>query len=132
MRRDLASDGLMECAECKSRLPHGWFAVVGEYADGAQRRSSWCRLCRQGHSAMMAARRRAAGVPRWTDRREVGRLYRLQAGRCKRCGGVLRRDARGRALFHLDHIRAIARGGLHTSANLQILCMRCNLQKAAK
>ena len=34
--------------------------------------------------------------------------------------------------YHVDHIVAIAKGGLNVAANLQILCPRCNLSKGAK
>ena len=33
--------------------------------------------------------------------------------------------------WHLDHIVPLALGGLHDDSNLQILCVRCNLEKSA-
>ena len=53
--------------------------------------------------------------------------YRCSAPGCrKRIGKKAKRD------YHLDHIIAIAAGGLHDDANLQVLCVKCNLQKGAK
>ena len=53
-------------------------------------------------------------------------LKALQKNCCAVCRTYL--DER----FHLDHIIPLARGGKNDAANVQLLCVRCNLQKADK
>jgi len=43
--------------------------------------------------------------------------------RCVQCGGG--------SPFHIDHITPVAKGGLTTLENLQVLCAPCNLSKGA-
>lgn len=50
-----------------------------------------------------------------------------QSHKCAYCRIDLRKAKR-----HLDHIRALARGGANDRTNLQYLCAGCNLSKGAK
>lgn len=51
-----------------------------------------------------------------------------QKYKCAECGARVRdRDSR-----HVDHINPLAKGGTNDRRNLQILCVDCNLHKAAK
>jgi 5-methylcytosine-specific restriction endonuclease McrA len=50
-----------------------------------------------------------------------------QSHKCAYCRLDLRKAKR-----HLDHIRALARGGTNDRTNLQYLCAGCNLSKGAK
>lgn len=54
-------------------------------------------------------------------------LQRLQQGKCACCRTRLRP---GNA--HLDHVKPLAKGGLHEDSNLQVLCASCNLSKGKK
>jgi len=56
---------------------------------------------------------------------DVRHLFVLQKGRCAACDRKLAR-------YHVDHIRAVARGGTNDRQNLQILCSPCNHAKHAK
>ena len=89
--------------------------------------TAWCaanpekvRVKRQNYSA----RKKAGGGRLSSDL--VGRLYKLQRGKCACCGLPLGDD------FHLDHIMPLARGGSNTDDNIQLLRSRCNRQKMAK
>ncbi|MCR4297561.1 MAG: HNH endonuclease [Gallionella sp.] len=56
----------------------------------------------------------------------IGKLIKLQNGKCLCCGVALGAD------FHLDHVMPLARGGAHNDKNMQLLCPTCNLNKHAK
>jgi 5-methylcytosine-specific restriction endonuclease McrA len=56
----------------------------------------------------------------------VQKLIVLQKGKCPCCGKPLGED------FHLDHVQPLARGGLNTDANVQLLRSECNHKKHAK
>ena len=53
-------------------------------------------------------------------------LMKAQHGCCAACSTQLDDS------YHLDHIQPIARGGTSEITNLQLLCKKCNLHKAAK
>ena len=55
------------------------------------------------------------------------RLMVLQKGRCACCKRSFK-DVK----HHLDHVIALARGGMNDDSNLQLLCATCNLQKGVK
>ena len=59
-------------------------------------------------------------------RRDVERIYRQQRGMCACCKGKLGTK------FERDHIIPLALGGTNDPANIQLLCKRCNQNKAAK
>ena len=65
-------------------------------------------------------RRGAAGTHTAADIKDI---YRLQNGRCAVC----RRRLGDR--YHVDHIKAIARGGSNNRRNLQLACALCNMSK---
>lgn len=54
----------------------------------------------------------------------LGLLYRTWSGVCPICGRT--------APPTLDHIIPLAKGGLHSICNLQLMCGRCNSAKGAK
>lgn len=109
------------CGACGCIRPRGWFRKAG-----AARWSSTCRECRRAGDAAHAAKRRGAGVRR-VGRGVILRLLQRQGGVCA-CGC-------GKSLsggFHVDHILAVARGGVHEESNLQLLTPKCNLRKGAR
>jgi 5-methylcytosine-specific restriction endonuclease McrA len=54
-------------------------------------------------------------------------LMRRQRGKCVVCRVSLKDSG-----HHLDHLHALANGGMHEDANLQLLCPPCNLAKGAR
>jgi 5-methylcytosine-specific restriction endonuclease McrA len=56
----------------------------------------------------------------------VGRLLKLQNGKCPCCGELLGND------YHLDHIFPLSKGGNNVDSNIQLLKSVCNLNKHAK
>lgn len=54
------------------------------------------------------------------------KLFALQKGRCACCKKPLGKK------FHMDHITPLARGGLNSDENIQLLTPTCNHQKHAK
>jgi len=56
----------------------------------------------------------------------VGKLFKLQKGKCACCSQQLGDD------YHLDHIMPLALGGQNTDVNIQLLKSRCNMQKNSK
>lgn len=56
----------------------------------------------------------------------ITRLYKIQKGLCVCCKKKLG------LVFHLDHIVPLSLGGTNTDDNVQLLRVRCNLQKSAK
>jgi len=59
---------------------------------------------------------------------DVAEILRRQKYRCAECGASVRKTTER----HVDHIMPLSRGGSNGKENLQILCPRCNLRKAAK
>ncbi len=57
----------------------------------------------------------------------IKRLMEEQQGLCRACRCDLKESG-----HHLDHIKAISKGGLHCNANVQLLCPPCNRRKSAK
>jgi 5-methylcytosine-specific restriction endonuclease McrA len=111
---------LWECMRCRKMRPRGWFARNGR---GEGSRHAHCRECRREGKAADAARRRGAGVAKipagW-----VRRLLLEQRGLCAICGRWLGPK------FHVDHKRAVSRGGRHEYNNLQLTHKICNLRKS--
>lgn len=67
-----------------------------------------------------------------TERAKMTRALRIEilkrdGFRCKLCGATARDT-----LLHVDHMIPIARGGTSHPINLQALCERCNVAKAAR
>jgi 5-methylcytosine-specific restriction endonuclease McrA len=57
---------------------------------------------------------------------DVKNLFTLQRGRC----GACRKSIRDK--YHVDHVKALSKGGTNGVENLQLLCPTCNLKKGAK
>lgn len=56
--------------------------------------------------------------------KDIAEIFQSQRGRCAYCRiGLPRRG------YHVDHIRALSRGGSNARSNLQILCAPCNTSK---
>ncbi len=88
---------------------------------------SHCRECSKPGRAAVAATRRKRVVGKYTAA-DVRVLFVMQGGVCAnvRCRKLL-----GVVGYHVDHVKAISRGGLNVFTNLQLLCPRCNLRKGA-
>ena len=116
---------LYECTRCRRMYPRGQFVRRNDTELGL---GSWCRGCRKPLMAAGRARRRArllaAGRYEASD---VERLMVLQGGLCAHCARSLHVFG-----YHVDHVQALARGGSNTRDNIQLLCPRCNLRKAAR
>jgi 5-methylcytosine-specific restriction endonuclease McrA len=120
MRR---SEGLLlECLLCRKMLARGRF-----YRKGKGWRS-YCKECEKpGKSARNALRReRAKGRGSYTAK-EVRQLLAMQNYLCKLCNRHL-----GITGYHVDHVVALAKGGMNVVRNLQVLCPACNLAKGAR
>lgn len=57
---------------------------------------------------------------------DISSIFKAQRGKCGYCRLKLRKK------YHVDHIKALARGGSNDRTNLQILCVQCNLSKSSK
>lgn len=68
-------------------------------------------------------------IPQWVKRAVKYR----DRGKCIHCGVDLSGefDCEDEAFVHFDHIIPLHEGGLNDVSNIQLLCRRCNLQKAA-
>lgn len=124
------SEGLLlECTRCLRMLPRGHFRRRAGAKPGWRHAGSYrshCRECAKPVRAAAAARRRGRVVGSYTGA-DVMELYSRQRGLCVLCGRRL--DVVG---YHVDHVKALARGGLNVAGNLQLLCPRCNLRKGAR
>jgi len=70
------------------------------------------------------AKRKAA--PGTHTKEDIADILKMQNGRCAYC------KIRLGDKYHVDHIRALARGGTNDRQNLQLLCRTCNCSKNAK
>lgn len=57
---------------------------------------------------------------------DIRDLFKAQGGKCVYCRTSLA------AKYHVDHIIALSAGGSNDKANLQLLCVTCNLSKGAQ
>lgn len=71
------------------------------------------------------ARRRVA-MKNGVTAAEIHAILVRQRFKCAICNRSVRKKR------HVDHIKALSRGGVHHRRNLQILCPRCNVNKHAK
>jgi len=87
---------------------------------------AWCRAnpdkVRVYDRNKRARRRSAEGRHTAAD---IDRIRKAQKDRCAYCRSKL--DGKG----HVDHIKALARGGSNWPRNLQLLCVSCNSAKSA-
>ena len=121
---------LLECYGCLKMLPRGQFrrrTRVGR--DGVRRvvLRPRCRACEKPERAAAAAVRRAREAGPGYTTADVLTLARVQGHACRRC----RRDLRVTG-YHVDHVMPLAKGGRNDRSNIQLLCPRCNLRKAAR
>ena len=79
-------------------------------------------------SRVKSNRRRArlAGSGKQYTRHDVNRLYELQRGKCANCRCSIFDG------YHVDHRIPVAKGGDNSPGNIELLCKKCNLKKAAK
>jgi 5-methylcytosine-specific restriction endonuclease McrA len=113
------------CRKCGEVRPLGWFVRNGSGKLRAQ-----CRQCmrakRAGDRYARRTRMKRQRAGRVTQA-DIDRIGEAQGWRCAcGCGVSVRFE------YHLDHIVAIARGGLHARGNLQLLAPLCNLKKGAR
>lgn len=59
-------------------------------------------------------------------RADIDRLLKLQRCKCANCAASLKKG------YHIDHRIPVAKGGSNHPSNIELLCKRCNLAKAAK
>lgn len=60
------------------------------------------------------------------NRKSITGLYIIQSGKCAISGKELNYK------FHIDHIKPLSKGGLHTISNIQLLLPIENLKKGSK
>ena len=88
------------------------------------------RLSQRCHrNRLRAYKAGASGFHRPAD---VRRKMREQRGRCRSCGTSLGQLYASPPGYHVDHVEALANGGVNTAENIQLLCPRCNLKKGAR
>jgi len=113
------------CSQCGQVRPLGWFCK-----NGAARLASACRECRRAKKSRDAAARRArirGARPGRVTARDIEAIGARQGWRCAcGCGRVIRWE------YHVDHVRALARGGEHRVENLALMAPVCNLRKGAR
>lgn len=54
-------------------------------------------------------------------------IFKAQKGKCVSCMSDLNKTS-----YHIDHRIPLAKGGMHTKSNIDLLCPSCNLRKGAK
>jgi len=57
----------------------------------------------------------------------IKKLFASQAGLCRACEADLEKSG-----YHLDHVVALAKGGIHEDGNVQLLCPTCNRRKQTR
>ena len=119
-----------ECVRCKKLKPRGLFPSRG--------RGQFKYHCKECEAPSKSARahlrlERSKGRGKFTAA-DVRQLHAVQGGRCASCGVDFRLTVTRRCLtgYHIDHIISIAKGGMNTPDNLQLLCPGCNLRKSSK
>ncbi len=70
-------------------------------------------------------KRRANDDGRSYTAEDIARIRKAQRNRCAACRKKLDQ-------FHIDHIKAISRGGSNHPRNIQLLCPPCNIRKKDK
>lgn len=143
--RYVSSGRCVECAlkQCRDRVKSGYFKERYRKDPGARNavtqiwREANRERCREStrawikrnpekhraHSTSRNHRRRAAGGMSSAD---LALWTKKQKKVCYWCGRACAKK------FHIDHYKAISRGGKHEAGNLVISCAPCNLSKGAK
>lgn len=62
----------------------------------------------------------------------LGRLWKMQRGKCACCLTKIPKCSEGTGKVHVDHIVPVAAGGKHEQGNIQLLCSTCNVRKSSK
>ena len=98
---------------------------------------TWCSARCKNRSNARKYKRKRRVYQKWRSKmlrqRKIGKipsrasLLEKQGGKCNGCG-----ISTGYIRWHVDHIIPIARGGMHTASNLQVLCSTCNYSKGDK
>lgn len=88
-------------------------------------KNAWTNKQSKEYFRLKSHRRRASMVGT-VSKNIVDYLKKVQRGLCVAC----RNDLTDK--YEIDHIIPLAKGGLHTDANLQLLCPSCNRSKGAK
>lgn len=120
-------------------LCHTCGAALAEPTDARHPRCDACassrpaarrRLSQRCHrNRLRAYRTGAAGFHRPADVRALWRAQRQRCAGCRRSLGPLYANPPG---YHVDHVTPLSRGGHNGPANLQLLCPKCNVRKAAR
>lgn len=79
----------------------------------------------------------ARSLPTWsTDNHDAqiparvrARVFERDGGRCQHC---TRKLGPGFTKFAFDHVVALANGGAHSEANIQLLCSECHASKTGR
>ena len=74
-----------------------------------------------------SAKRRAAVKAATVERIDRGRVFERDGGICGICHTPVDPHR-----WHLDHIKEIHRGGVHSYANVRVSHPRCNLERKRK
>lgn len=87
----------------------------------------WRLENRDKHLASVHARRaRMLSADGGFSKKDIERLKKSQSMRCASCDTCLIKSG-----YHIDHITPLSKGGSNWPYNLQLLCPKCNLGKAA-
>jgi 5-methylcytosine-specific restriction endonuclease McrA len=91
-----------------------------------------------GRESRAAARKKRKAQKRTATKGETisaAKVFEWAGWRCEACGTETPKELRGTLHWHapeLDHIIPLSRGGAHIRANVQLLCRKCNHEKADK
>jgi 5-methylcytosine-specific restriction endonuclease McrA len=111
-------------------------ACVAGHVSERRTNNAVCVECDQirrerfGYGRTRRARLRGAGGTH--TELDICTLFVEQQGQCAAPHCCTAITLRGPHKCHIDHIKAISRGGSNRASNLQLLCRRCNLAKGAK
>lgn len=106
-------------------------ACLGNFVAAAQARAAqmteaqWWRSM-SSRANVQNARARKYGSPGVLTGQELAEIRAASRDLCAQCGV----DTRG--AFHFDHRLSLSAGGHNVAANMQLLCIPCNLKKSNK
>ena len=128
-KRALAAAGPVHCLTCNNEFiptPDTYLQFCSDDCKLFAKQASW---------SASAAKRRAViySIP-FTERVNTAEIFARDGGICQSCG-IKTSKAGGK--YHkdyptIDHIIPISKGGGHIAANLQCMCLRCNIKKSDK